>query len=183
MELPNVSFAIDTEKVYYNQSQPTRKEFKFMVDEDELTALEDMTWREWIYSDYNIHGYLIYRDYLYASYLIGGNGLWGSESWKAIMFDGYQLASDDFIQQTGYYLDVDGIGVWQDTWNLPHFILNDNEYTYNEGQSWLDYINDGAEGFSTDGDNVIYNGAPLLTPLNTNVKSYHKIIKFTTYLI
>jgi hypothetical protein len=53
--LPNVSYVIN-ENVYFNPSEDI-KEIEFYVQGKKYTALKDMTWREFIYSPYNIDGW------------------------------------------------------------------------------------------------------------------------------
>jgi hypothetical protein len=137
----------------------------FTVDGVQYHALDGTCWTEWIYTDYNVNAFtdlglgfdylyvyvrkeeIGYREFAYLTY--NGNGF---NTWDAIINGG------EYAIRYGNSGQSSGSGFLPFTFNIN----GNGSFTYIEGQTWKDYIDSGAEGFSYDNTNVMYNGTKLM---------------------
>lgn len=56
VELPNVSYTVDADMIYYNVE---KKILTFIYENVTYEFVEGMTWKEWAKSDYNVLGFYL----------------------------------------------------------------------------------------------------------------------------
>ena len=191
--LPNVSFiGSNNDVVFLYDKTPIRKEITFSVNAwGEFKALEGMTWWEWIYSDYNTEGYTSLgndSDNIYLHYYTYNDGWMDFGDVMSLYHThfgnvSYPIATDTIVP-TEYSTNHDGWGIGggvDHDWDPFVFYLNEETFEYIEKQSWAEFVDSGVEGFSYNGNEVMYNGNVIYTPLGTPVKPTHKIIQDTRY--
>lgn len=180
------------------------------IDTAEYNAYEGMTWWEWLYSDFNVMGFSSLGENtddtkIYESYWDMEDDFFGNtggcyfisdnsysveasipESYKKGHLHGYAQPVDIICPNHEYVLSYDTWGLGGSMGgDLGIFGVNDNYiYTYNLHETWTSFIERGEHPeFTISGENVLYNGQILMTPLNTPVKPTHCVIESTNYMV